>query len=168
MLRHTCFSHIPFFHSDAHTAQNPPCNTIRTLVPQNIPAVNTNNSVTSLQRCPTHTPGLASTNTVFLVPDHIRKKFMDSWNVHVPLTYLIDMGCLFKDKPAIVAAQELLTIDSITGHIQTSSKPLSDFGKLDLTFDEWHQVWCCLLDLIRTHLLSKLLMWEIHRVLKPS
>jgi hypothetical protein len=59
-------------------------------------------------------------------------------------------------------AHELLTIDNTTGHIQTSSKPLSDTGELELTFDKWHQAWHHLLDLIRTFIPNEFLMWQIH------
>ena len=123
-----------------------------------VPATTT----TSSRRRPVRTPGLAGTNAAFLVPDHIRKKFADGWNVHVPLTFLTDKGCLLKNKPIIAASQEILTIDNVTGQIQTSSKPLTDDGELDLTFDEWHQAWRRLLELIRTFVPTESLMWEIH------
>ena len=96
--------------------------------------------MTASRKCPACVPGLAGTNAAFLVPDYIRKKFAKGWNVHVPLTFLMDKGCLTKDKPTAGAAQEILTLDN-TGCIQTSSKPLHDDGELDLTFDEWHQAW---------------------------
>ena len=87
---------------------------------------------------------------------------MDGWNVHIPLIYLTNKDCLFKNKPTTIASQELLTIDTITSQIQTSSKPLLDSGELDLTFDEWFQAWHCLFDLIRTHIPDELHLWEIH------
>jgi hypothetical protein len=118
--------------------------------------------MTPSRRRPDRIPGLAGTNAAFLVPDHIRKKFIDGWLVHVPLTFLTDKGCLLKDKPSAIGTQELLTIDSSTGRIQTSSKPLSDFGELDLTFDEWHQAWRRLLDLIKTFVPKEFLLWEMH------
>ena len=91
---------------------------------------------------PARTPGLAGTNTAFLVPDNVRKKFMDGgWSSHVPLTYLTDKGCLFKDRSSTVLAQDLLTVDPTSGAIQTTSTSLSEEGELDLTFDEWHQAW---------------------------
>jgi hypothetical protein len=96
------------------------------------------NPTTLSHHRPVCTPGLVGTNTAFLVPDHIHKKFADGWNVHVPLTYLTDKGCLFKDRPMAAAAHKLLTINNTTGHIQTSSKPLSDTGELELTFNKWH------------------------------
>ena len=147
------------FPLDIPASQNPTCNVVQPLTLQNIPTVE---PITPSRRHPARTLGLAGTNAAFLVPDHIRKKFIDGWHVHVPLTYLTDKGCVFKDKPAVVASQELLMIDNVTGHIQTSSKPLSDTGELDLTFNEWHQVWRHLLDLIRTHIPDELWLWEIH------
>ena len=48
------------------------------------------------------------------------------------------------------------------GRIQTSSKPLHDDGELDLTFDEWHQAWQRLLELIKTFLPDDFHAWEVH------
>ena len=118
--------------------------------------------LTPSRKRPTRTPGLVGTNAAFLVPDHIRKRFSDGWNVHVPLTYLTDRGCLLKDKLSMNSAQNILTIDSANGQISAISKPLLDDGKLDLTFDEWHQAWHRLLDLIKTFLPNKFLMWKVH------
>lgn len=136
----------------------------------NVPAVGTSipvptmfNPLTPSRKRPARTPGLAGTNAAFLVPDNVRKKFMDGgWSSHVPLTYLTDKGCLFKDKSSIVSAQDLLTVDPSSGAIQTTSTSLSDEGELDLTFDEWHQAWRRLLDLIKTYLPDEFLMWETH------
>ena len=75
--------------------------------------------MTASQKRPAHVPGLAGTNSTFLVPDYIRKKFAEGWNIHVPLTFLMDKGCLTKDKPTAGAAQEILTLDN-AGRIQTS------------------------------------------------
>ena len=116
------------------------------------PAVN---EPASTRKRPIRTPGLAGTNAAFLVPDHIRKKFIDGWNVHVPLTFLTDKGCLLKNRPAIAASQDVLSVDS-TGRILATPKPLSDDGELDLTFDEWHQAWRRLLELIKAFLPEEL------------
>jgi hypothetical protein len=157
----TCRRHHSHqFLSDLPIVQNPPCNNVPNAINLNtLPAVD---PMISSRKRPTRTPGLVGTNAAFLVPDFIRKKFSDGWTVHIPLTYLTDKGCLLKDRPLAGASQELLTIDGVTGRIQTSSKSLSDAGELDLTFDEWHQAWCRLLDLIRTFLPNEFLMWEIH------
>ena len=103
---------------------------------------------------PAHTPGLVGTNAAYLVPEHIRRKFVDGWNTHVPL--------LVRDKPSTTVAQDVLTIDNTTGQLLTSSKPLSDDRELDLSFDEWHQAWRRLLDLIKAYLPDEFSMWEIH------
>ena len=118
--------------------------------------------MTPSRKRPIRTPGLAGTNAAFLVPGNIRKRFSDGWNVHVPLTFLTDRGCLLKDKPSVTASQDVLTIDRITGQIQTSAKSLSDDGELDMTFDEWHQAWRRLLDLIKNYLPDEFLAWEVH------
>ena len=67
---------------------------------------------------------------------------MEGWSSHVSLIHLTDRGCLFKDKSASNTSNELLTLDPVTGAIQTSTLSLSDDRELDLTFDEWHQAWC--------------------------
>ena len=92
-------------------------------------------------RHPACTLGLTGSNAAFLVPNHIWKKFHDSWNSHVPLTFLTDKGCLMKDKSTTSSSHNILTIDNSTGCILATPKPLSDDGELDLTFDEWHQAW---------------------------
>jgi hypothetical protein len=42
------------------------------------------------------------------------------------------------------------------------SKPLSEDGELDLTFDKWHQAWLRLLDLISAYLPEEFPLWEVH------
>jgi hypothetical protein len=106
----------------------------------------------SFNRRPARTLGLVGTNAAYLVPDNIRKKFMEGWRSHVPLTYLTDRGCLLKNKSLLNAAQDILSYDPSTGQVITTSKALNDNGELELTFDEWHQVWRRLLDLIRSYL----------------
>ena len=119
-------------------------------------------TVTSPRKRPARTIGLAGTNAAFLVPDHIRKKFLDGWNVHVPLTFLTDKGCLTRDRHATSSTQDLISIDSTTGRFVTTPKPLSDEGELELTFDEWHQAWRRLLELIKTFLPEEFPLWEVH------
>jgi hypothetical protein len=109
---------------------------------------------------PACTLGLLGTSAAYLEPDHIRKKFIDRWNVHIPLTFLTDKGCLFKDKSTANSLHDILTL--VDGHILTSLKPLSDDGELDLTFNEWHQAWRRLLDLIKSYIPEEFLSWEVH------
>jgi hypothetical protein len=66
-------------------------------------------------RQPACTIGLAGTNAGFLMPDHIQKKFADSWNVHVLLTFLTDNGCLIKTKQVVSALHDILSINNSTG-----------------------------------------------------
>jgi hypothetical protein len=73
---------------------------------------------------------------------------MEGWITHVPLTYLTDKGCLLKNKSLLNASQDILSFDPTTCQVVTTSKVLSDNGELDMTFDEWHQAWRHLLDLI--------------------
>jgi hypothetical protein len=115
-----------------------------------------------VRRRPARIPGLVGTNAAFLVPDNIRKKFMEGWITHVPLTYLTDKGCLLKNRSLVNASQDILSYDSATCQVVTTSRALPDNGELELTFDEWHQAWRRLLDLIKTFLPQEFLMWEIH------
>ena len=141
--------------------QTPMCDPLPVPPTQNIipPAIDLSSL---LCKCPACTIGLTSTNAAFLVPDHIQKKFVNGWNVHVPLTFLMDNGHLLKDRHAVDSTQDVLLIDNNTSHIVTTSKPLLDDGELDLTFNEWHQVWHWLLELIRTFLPDKFPLWEVH------
>ena len=113
----------------------------------------------SSHKCPAGTPGLVSTNAAFLIPDHIWKKFTGGWNVHVPLTYLTDKGCLLQDKSSTNTSD---TIDGVNSQISALVKSLPNNRELDLSFDEWHQAWHHLLDLIKTYLPDEFLMWEVH------
>lgn len=115
-----------------------------------------------VQKRPARIPGLVGTNAAYLVPDNIRKKFIDGWSTHVPLTYLTDKGCLFKNKTTLNTSNDVLTIDPLTGQVTTTSKTLPDNGELELTFDEWHQAWRRLLDLIKAYLPADFLIWEVH------
>jgi hypothetical protein len=117
---------------------------------------------TPSRRCPACTIGLAGTNAGFLVPDHIQKKFADSWNVHVPLTFLTDNGCLLKTKQVVSVSHNILSINNSTGQLFTNPKLLSDNRELDLTFDKWYQAWCRLLRLFKTFLPKEFPLWEVH------
>ena len=102
-------SDVPTTHPPPQTTQ-PPEPTIHNGPP---PAID---PPTHSRKRPTRTPGLVGTNAAYLVPEHIRKKFVDGWNTHVPLTYLTDKGCLVKDKPSTTTSQDILTIDNSTGN----------------------------------------------------
>lgn len=117
--------------------------------------------LTPIRRRPARVPGLVGTNAAFLVPDHIRKKFIDGWSSHVPLTYLTDKGCLLKNK-STNPTQDVLSFDASTGHVTTTSMSLPDNGELDMTFDEWHQAWRRLLELIKAYIPQDFLAWEVH------
>ena len=151
---------LPFFFTSLAT-QDQARNVTPVVMPQVVPNQVSETALSPHKR-PACIPGLVGTNAAFLVPDNIRKKFIEGWTVHVPLTFLTDKGCLLKGKALNNTTQDVLTFDSASGQVMTASKPLSDFGELDLTFDEWHQGWRRLLDLIRDHLPQELLMWEAH------
>ena len=117
---------------------------------------------TSPRKRPTRILGFVSTNAAYLVPDNIHRKFMEGWSSHIPLTYLTDKGCLLKNKSLLSASQDVLSYNSTTGQVITTSKVLNDNSELDFTFDEWHQAWCRPLELIKTFLPQEFLAWEIH------
>ena len=155
------YPHLTFVLTALPMAYNGP------LVPPPIPAVQNAAPVVAdplmpSRKCLAHIPGLVGTNTAFIAPDHIRKKFINRWNVHISLTYLTDKGCLLKDRLTTSSSQDVLTIDNSSGHILTTSKPLSDDGELDLTFNKWHQAWRWLLDLIKSLIPEEFLLWEQH------
>jgi hypothetical protein len=96
---------------------------------------------------------LLGTSVAYLMPDHICKKFINGQNIH-------DKGCLFKDKSTANSSHNILTL--VDSHILTNTKPVSDDGELDLTFDEWHQAWRHLLNLIKSYISKEFLLWEVH------
>ena len=116
----------------------------------------------SSNRRPSRTPGLAATNASFLAPENIRKKFRDGWTTHIPLTFLTDKGCLYKNKTLANSSHDILSFDPTTGQVITTSKTLNDQGELELTFDEWHQAWRRLLGLIDEFFPEELHMWTKH------
>lgn len=135
-------------------------------VQQNVPVPVANNPfalvpniLTPSRRRPARTPGLVGTSASYLVPDHVRKKFIEGWTSHVSLIHLTDKGCLFKNKSS---TNDALAVDPLTGMIHTTSASLSDDAELDLTFDEWYQAWRRLLDLIRAFVPHDFHAWEIH------
>jgi hypothetical protein len=69
---------------------------------------------------------------------------------------------LLKNKSLLSASQDILSYDSSTGQVVPTSKALNDNGELELTFDEWHQAWRCLLELIKSYLPQEFLLGEIH------
>jgi hypothetical protein len=156
-----CFILVSHISLDPPDVPSVPVGNTHVIPSQNTVVPPTDTSSTVRKR-PARTPGLVGTNAAFLVPDNIRRKFMEGWITHVPLTYLTDKGCLLKNKSSLNASQDVLSYDPTTGQVVTTSRTLSDHGELDLTFDEWHQAWRRLLDLIKSFLPQEFLMWEVH------
>ena len=117
---------------------------------------------TSALKRPPRIPGLVATNAGFLIPNSIRKKFRDGWTSHIPLTYLTNKGCLLKNKASVNSAQDIMSFDPTTGQVVTTSRTLNDHGELELTFNEWYQVWRRLLALIDEFFKEEFLMWKKH------
>ena len=116
----------------------------------------------TVRKRPERIPGLTGSSASYMVPENIRKKFSEGWTSHVPLTYLTDKHCEFKNKSSLNAAQDILSFDPSTGQVTTTSKTLHDNGELEMSFDEWHQAWRRLLELINTHIPKEYPLWEIH------
>ena len=109
-----------------------------------------------------HIPGLTGSNTSYMIPENIRKKLTDGWYSHVPLTYLTDKHCEFKNKSTLNVSQDILSFDPSSGQVITTSRVLHDNGELELLFDKWHQAWRWLLELIKDHLPQEYPLWEVH------
>jgi hypothetical protein len=58
--------------------------------------------------------------------------------------------------------QDYITIDDTSGRFMSTAKPLPSDGELDLSFDEWHQAWQRLLDLIARYAPQEHQFWLIH------
>ncbi|KAF8163733.1 hypothetical protein B0H34DRAFT_672670 [Crassisporium funariophilum] len=115
----------------------------------------------SSRKRPAMVAGALATSDGYLVPDHICRKFThDGWATYVPLTYLTNKYCAFKNGSSV--PQETISLNS-SGKLQTASKPLSCDRELDLSFDKWHQAWTQLLPLIHNILPSyKFNSWKVH------
>jgi hypothetical protein len=112
---------------------------------------------------PSRVVGQLATNAAFIVPDQIRKKFIDGWNTHIPLTFLTDKACSSKNiSTSLNSMQDYITIDDTSGRFMSTAKPLPSDGELDLSFDEWHQAWQRLLDLIARYAPQEHQFWLIH------
>ena len=94
----------------------------------------------------------------YIVPDAIREKFA-KWEVHIPLTYLMDKFCASQPATQSSLSDILMVVD---GQVTTKSKVLSPASELDMTFDEWHQAWQRLLKLIEQYHPDELALWRTH------
>ncbi|KAJ7433347.1 hypothetical protein FB451DRAFT_1064480, partial [Mycena latifolia] len=111
---------------------------------------------------PERQPGLTATNAAHLVPDAIRKRFIQGWTKHVPLHYLTDAFCSHDNLASAKELNELYTLDGTHGGVVSVPKDLPSAPELDLTFAEWFQAWGRLLELIRTYFRSEFPLWEQH------
>lgn len=118
----------------------------------------------SSRKRPTRLPGMLAQSASYMVPDQIRKKFAANggWASHIPLTFLTDKFCAQKSGTSTESFNETLSIDTNTGRIVTASQTLSVTGETDLTFDEWHQAWRRLLELIQQYLPDEYECWNHH------
>ena len=131
-------------------------------VPMQTPLVQPLDQQSSTCKRPERIPGLVGTNAAYLVPENIRKKFSEGWNSHVPLTYLTDKACMLKNRLSSNAAQDILSFDPSTGQVITTTRVLHNNGKLEIDFNEWHQAWRRLLELINTFIPQEYHVWKIH------
>ncbi|KAJ7844036.1 hypothetical protein B0H13DRAFT_1453042, partial [Mycena leptocephala] len=98
----------------------------------------------------------------YLIPEAIRKKFVDGWKTHVPLHYLIDKYCALSNQASAKELNDLFTMDASSGTIISVAKELPVDRELELTFDEWFQAWGRLLELIKTYVPKEHALWLIH------
>ena len=159
-LPDTTITLILYMLSDLPVFPDIPINNIP--VPIQAPVVQPLDQQSSTRKRPERIPGLVGTNAAYLVPENIRKKFSEGWNSHVPLTYLTDKACMLKNRLSSNAAQDILSFDSATGQVITTSRVLHDNGELEMDFNEWHQAWRRLLELINTFIPREYNVWEIH------
>ena len=94
----------------------------------------------------------------YIVPDAIHNKFA-KWEVHIPLTYLMDKFCSLQPTMQSSLVDFLAVID---GQVTTKLKSLSTTGELNMTFNEWHQAWQWLLKLINQYHPDELTLWQMH------
>lgn len=111
---------------------------------------------------PSRVAGLTASGAGALVPEPIRKKFMDGWKTHVPFQYLTDKYCSFTNRAATKELNDLFSLDNSGGTILSVAKELAFEPELSLTFDEWFQAQDRLLQLILTYLPDEHDLWAAH------
>lgn len=82
------------------------------------------------------------------------------WIEHIPLTYLTDRRCV--PGTDIDLHSQGFTIDKRGGNLLTIEKPLNEAEEYHLTFEEWHQAWPRLLELIEEYQPNILFPWKSH------
>lgn len=115
----------------------------------------------SQHRRPAIIEGKLAQSATYLIPESIRNRFKANggWASHIPLTYLTDKFCSQKPNEF---SRETLSFDAHSGQLLTSSKPLATNGELELSFDEWHQAWRRLLELIQAYCPNIYEAWDYH------
>ncbi|KAJ7128281.1 hypothetical protein C8R46DRAFT_824588, partial [Mycena filopes] len=122
-----------------------------------IPAVSSNP-----RRRPARVAGSTTSVSGHLIPEPIRKKFIDGWKSHVPLNYLVDKYCEFANHASTKELNDMFTMDSSSGSIFSVAKELPVDNELELTFDEWFQAWGRLLQLIKSYVPEEHAVWLAH------
>ncbi|KAJ7438990.1 hypothetical protein FB451DRAFT_1059947, partial [Mycena latifolia] len=111
---------------------------------------------------PARAPGMTASNAGYLIPEAIRKKFIDGWRTHVPLQFLTDKYCAFANHVTAKEMNDYFTMDGSTGTIISVAKELPFDRELTLDFDEWFQGWGRLLELILAYVPEEHPLWLIH------
>lgn len=84
-------------------------------------------------------PGQVAEETFTLVPDAVRKLFVNGWTTYVPLTYLTDEYCeKVEDHHKL---EPVVRLDTSTGQWVRSGDQLPDRGETSLSFLKWTRAW---------------------------
>ncbi|KAJ7856210.1 hypothetical protein B0H14DRAFT_2507774, partial [Mycena olivaceomarginata] len=124
-------------------------------------AVSTPASASSRKR-PARKLGQTASNAGHLIPEPIRRKFIDGWKTHVPLQFLTDKYCAHANQASAKELNDFLTVDGSSNSIVSVAKELPIDGELSLSFDEWFQAWGRLLELILAHIPEEHSLWILH------
>ncbi|KAH6874640.1 hypothetical protein BKA70DRAFT_1208672 [Coprinopsis sp. MPI-PUGE-AT-0042] len=111
---------------------------------------------------PERIPGHMASSAGYTIPEHIRKVFKSGWKTHVPFNQLTDAYCLYRHSTALPINEETIVLDSATGQISSAAKPVSADEEERLTFDEWHQAYRRIIQLISEYAPRELDLWRTH------
>ncbi|TFK19744.1 hypothetical protein FA15DRAFT_648017 [Coprinopsis marcescibilis] len=110
---------------------------------------------------PERRPGRLAVGAGYIIPDSVTKIFKSGWTSHVSLSLLTDANCLYSNA-SLSDPHENVVLNTSTGRVSTSAAPLSVEKEYSLSFDEWHQSWQRLHELIRDYVPNEREAWLVH------
>jgi hypothetical protein len=117
---------------------------------------------TSTRGRPKIIPGLQAVGAGFIIPDSVRRIFVNGWKSHVSFTHLTDAYCAYRHSTALPSHDETIVLDPLTDRISMLAKPVADEEEERLTFAEWYQAHIRFLELVNQYFKGDYPFWKAH------